>query len=223
MEENNYKSHVFLDKLLEKPDYKSNRLWQEHQAMQFGYVKSAGLHPHHNFLDVACGPLRLGAELVQYLSAGTYFGMDINAQTIQVGVDKLDEDGIDHSNAVLFANETFDFSSVDRPVEMAFSNSLFSHLTLNSIMLCMQSLAKILPSGAAYHSTFFRAPEDADWAEPIQHSKWGRDFSTFANKDPYHYKPSILEVVADRAGFEFGVAETYGHPTQTMAVFTKRA
>ena len=37
----------------------------------------------------------------------------------------------------LVASERFDLSAVDRPVDIAFANSLFSHLTLNSIVTCL--------------------------------------------------------------------------------------
>ena len=222
MDENTYKTHVFLDKLLAKEDYKSNRLWREHQTMQFEYVKRLGLQSDHVFLDVACGPLRLGAALLPYLSNGLYYGMDINMSTIEAGVEKLEQDGIKPTNAVLFANDSFDFSPVSEQVDMAFSNSLFSHLTLNSILLCLVSLSRILRQGVSYHSTFFRLPEEANWADPFSRKKWDRDFQTFANKDPYHYKFSMIEFVADVAGFDVRLATDYGHPTQDMAVFTKR-
>jgi SAM-dependent methyltransferase len=222
MRENIYESKVFLNELLSDPEYKKNRLWREHQEMQFEYVKKAGLEPNHHFLDVACGPLRLGAVLVPYLSNGRYYGMDINENTIRLGVQKLFDDGIDHSNAVFFANDTFDFTPVKSTIKMAFSNSLFSHLTLNSIVLCLVSLHKILPAGAAYHTTFFAISEGADWSEPADRDKWGRDFQTFPTKDPYHYKPSMLANLANQIGYDFAIEQQYGHPTQTMAIFTKR-
>ena len=87
--------------------------------------------------------MRLGSALIPLLNKGWYFGQDINPQTIQYGEEVLREKGISlHAPYTLFADH-FNFHVVDRPVHIAFANSVFSHLTLNSIFTALLQLRTV--------------------------------------------------------------------------------
>ena len=119
----------------------------------------------------------------------------------------------------LFANDKFDFEAVDQPIDVAFSNSLFSHLSLNSILICLQRVRPLMRNNGVYYSTFFALDEGRSWLEPYPRNKWGNDFHTFPNQDPYHYQISLINMLAREADFSLDIAPDYGHPTQTMACF----
>jgi len=219
--DNNNRKRVFLETVLSGEDYKSHDLWKNHQKMQHEYVMAQGLTPQHTFLDIGCGPLRLGSRIIPFLTGGHYFGTDINSETLDLGRSIAAEEGVDMSNATLIATDAFDFSEVNKDVDMAFSNSVFSHLTLNTIGICLANLSQILAPGVRYFTTFFLA-EDVDvWRKPKPQNKWGREFYTYPAKDPYHYTAEMFANLAEECGFDFEIDESYGHPTQTMAVLTR--
>ena len=54
-----------------------------------------------------------------------------------------------------FSSDQFDLTPINRPIQIAFSNSLFSHLTLNSIFTALLQLQNVLaPSGVLCHFLF---------------------------------------------------------------------
>lgn len=218
MSENPYDAQVFLSNVLDKPDYKTQRVWTEHQEMQVKFLRSKGFCPSSNVLDVGCGPLRLGVRLIPELDTGWYFGQDINEEVLDLGRRVLADAGVTSSSFSLLASDDFNFTAVNRKIDLAFSNSLFSHLSLNSILICLLKVRGTLKRSGVYYSTFFKV-DARDWVKPCSRHKWERDFRSFPNKDPYHYSEGLLSSVAKIAGFEMSLVDNFGHPTQTMACF----
>ena len=161
--------------------------------MQLSFLQRRGLMSSSTVLDLGCGPMRLGSALIPLLNDGWYYGQDVNPSTIAFGEEVLREAGIpEQANYTLFASDQFDLSLVDRPVQIAFSNSLFSHLTLNSIFTALLQLQTILaPSGVRC------MPRSLGWSRDALGSTtamgWGRQFETFPHQDPYHYPLHSLE------------------------------
>ena len=220
--ENSYRDDVFLTELRHQSDRQQQRIWLEHQEMQLSFLQRRGLTSSSTILDLGCGPMRLGSVLIPLLKDGWYYGQDINANTIAYGEEVLRESGIsEHAPYTLFSSEQFDLSLINRPVEIAFSNSLFSHLTLNSIYSALLQLDKVLsPSGVLY-ATFFLSDLGRSWLDPHPRNKWGRHFETFPHQDPYHYPLKLLKSLAWQAGFRLDVIHDFGHPTQTMGRFRR--
>ena len=166
--------------------------------------------------------MRLGSALIPLLNKGWYFGQDINPQTIQFGEEVLREQGISlQAPYTLFASDHFNFHVVDRPVHIAFANSVFSHLTLNSIFTALLQLRTVLAPSGVFYATFFDLEPGLSWLSPHPRNKWGRDFETFPHQDPYHYSFSMLKALSRQAGFRMDLITDFGHPTQTMARFRK--
>lgn len=219
MRENPYRKKVFLSSVLNKPDYKTKRVWTEHQEMQVEFLRAKGFCPSSNILDVGCGPLRLGVKLIPELETGWYFGQDINRKALELGRKVLSDAEVNSYRYTLLCSNDFDMNSVDRKIDIAFSNSLFSHLRLNSILICLIKVRKTLKPSGVYYSTFFNVAYQK-WSIPCPQRKWEREFYTFPDKDPYHYNDEILRLLAKTAGFELALEKDFGHPTQTMACFT---
>ncbi|MCP9775632.1 bifunctional 2-polyprenyl-6-hydroxyphenol methylase/3-demethylubiquinol 3-O-methyltransferase UbiG [Cyanobium sp. WAJ14-Wanaka] len=219
-QENDYQEHVFLDHLRHLDDRQSQKIWHEHQGMQLQFLRRHGLGPGSNVLDLGCGPMRLGSALIPLLKNGWYFGQDLNPETLVYGEEVLRQVGIGaDSNYTLIASDQFDLAAVNRPIQIAFSNSLFSHLNLNSIHTCLLRLREVLVPGGVYYSTFFSLEAGANWLQPLGRNKWGQAFDTFPHQDPYHYPPALLAAVASQAGYRMSLMPDFGHPTQTMARF----
>ena len=220
--ENPYQQDVFLEDLRNHKNRQQQRIWAEHQQMQLNFMKRRGLTPSSTVLDIGCGPMRLGSALIPLLDDGWYFGQDINPATITFGEEVLRELGIsEKAPYTLFASDHFDFSLVDRPVQIAFANSVFSHLTLNSIFTALLQLHTVLAPSGVFYSTFFSLETGSSWLNPHPRVKWGRHFDTYSYQDPYHYPTPLLKDLARQAGYRMDVIEDFGHPTQTMARFRR--
>ena len=220
--ENTYRQDVFLGDLRHQNDRRQQRIWAEHQQMQLSFLQRRGLTSSSIVLDIGCGPMRLGSALIPQLKDGWYYGQDINPITINYGEEVLRQAGITvHAPYTLFASDLFDFSLVDRPVQIAFSNSLFSHLTLNSILTALLQLQTVLAPTGVLYATFFALEDRRSWLKPHPRNKWGRLFDTYPHQDPYHYSVSLMKDLARQAGFRMDVLDDFGHPTQTMGRFRR--
>jgi ubiquinone/menaquinone biosynthesis C-methylase UbiE len=222
-QENPYQQEVFLEELRGEADRNSQRLWHEHQQMQLAFLRKRGFNGTSRLLDLGCGPMRLGVAVIPELTTGWYFGQDINPETLAFGQDVLRQAGIaPGANHTLFASDQFALTAVDRPIDIAFSNSLFSHLHLNSILTCLLQVKRVLAPRGVYYSTFFLVEKGRCWLDPHPRNKWGREFFSYPHQDPYHYSQSLMEAVAKEAGFRMDLVRDFGHPTQTMARFRQR-
>ena len=220
--ENYYRDEVFLQELRQQKNRQQQRIWAEHQSMQLSFLQSHGLTSSTTILDLGCGPMRLGSALIPLLKDGWYYGQDINPGTISFGEEVLREAGIsEQAPYTLFVSDQFELKKVDRPVQIAFSNSLFSHLTLNSIFTALLQLQTVLTPSGVFYATFFALESDRPWLEPHPRNKWGRQFETYSHQDPYHYPVPLLQDVARQAGLRMDVLDDFGHPTQTMGRFRR--
>ena len=220
--ENPYRQDVFLEDLRQHKDRQTQRIWSEHQQMQLSFLKRRGLTASSTVLDIGCGPMRLGSVLIPLLNEGWYYGQDINPGTIAFGEEVLREAGISKKAPyTLFTSDQFDFASVDRPVQIAFANSVFSHLTLNSIFTALLQLQAVLAPHGVLYATFFLLDSDRPWLMAHPRNKWGRQFETFPDQDPYHYPFRLLRDLARHAGFHLELIDDFGHPTQSMGCFRR--
>ena len=139
--ENPYRQDVFLENLRKEKNRQQQRIWAEHQQMQLSFLRRHGFKSSSTVLDIGCGPMRLGSALIPLLNGGWYYGQDINPGTIAFGEEVLRDAGIsEQAPYTLFTSDQFELTPVDRPVQIAFANSVFSHLTLNSIFTALMQL-----------------------------------------------------------------------------------
>lgn len=86
---------------------------------QLEHLKSRGVLPHHEILEIGFGDFSLGLDLIKYLDRGKYTGIDVlgencNAAWAMIGKHQLSEQNPRVINSGLFGehelrNETFDF------------------------------------------------------------------------------------------------------------------
>ena len=220
--ENSYRHDVFLDDLRDQKNRNRQRIWTEHQDMQLSFLTRRGLTSSSTVLDLGCGPMRLGSALIPLLKDGWYFGQDINPSTIVFGEEVLRDVGVSkQAPYTLFASDQFDLTLVNRPVQIAFANSLFSHLTLNSIFTALQHLQTVLTPSGVFYATFFELEQGRSWLKPHPRNKWGLQFETYPHQDPYHYPLPLLQDLARQAGFRLDLVNDFGHPTQVMGRFRR--
>lgn len=197
-------------------------MWNAIGMLQFEFLLGQGLKPHHRLLDVGCGSLRGGVHFIRYLDAGNYFGIDLSAELLDAGYER--ELGATLQQKLprshLIATGDFDFSGIPDDIDYALAQSLFTHLPLNHIRLCLARLAGKMRSGTTFFATFFERPEQHPHHEPLTHYPAGA--ITFSTQDPYHY------TVAELAAMTMGLPWTaryigeWGHPrSQHMLAFDR--
>ena len=81
-------AHVSADLAIGSP---SREHWVEIGKFQFQYLVEHGLKPHHRFLDLGCGNLRLGSWLIAYLNPSCYVGVDISPQVVCAALRTIEE------------------------------------------------------------------------------------------------------------------------------------
>ena len=222
--ENTYMDLELTQRLVADGEHRSfiGGMWNEIGTLQFEYLKSKGLKPAHKLLDVGCGSLRGGVHFVSYLNSHNYYGFDLNASLIEAGINiEIANLGLTGKiNLENFSTATdFKYPSSWPAMDMALALSLLTHLSYDTICLCLKNTAKVLNKGGRFYATIFEVAENQAENSVIQCA----DVTTHPHQDPYHYTRSRIEDAARLSGFELVGIEAFKHPrNQKMAIFEKR-
>jgi SAM-dependent methyltransferase len=195
-------------------------MWDEIGTLQFDYLVAQGLQPGHRLLDVGCGAMRGGIHFAKYLEPSHYYGVDVNESLIQAALThELPQAGF--ADRVPAANlrvtDSFD-SDFGVQFDYAIAVSLFTHLPLNYIKLCLFQVAKVMPPGGRFFVTYFVAPPELAYDEPLKQVV----ATTHSQRDPFHYRVEEMQWAAGVAGWEFRNIGDWDHPRgQQMMEFRR--
>ena len=193
--------------------------WDVIGPHQLDYAKSEGLEPSMKMLDVGCGALRAGIHFVDYLDAGNYYGIDINVSLIEAGYNtEMSNEGrakLPIEN--LRATDRFD-GDFGVKFDFAIANSVFTHMSLNHIRLCLHRLAPVMNSGASFYATFFEQPDDF----PVDGIFGKAPKRRFTERNVFWYYQDDLAWAAERVPFTAEYIGDWGHPrNQRMMKYTR--
>lgn len=196
-------------------------LWDTIGKLQFDFLVSNGLMPYHYFLDIGCGSLRGGVHFIGYLNKGHYFGVDKNQELLDAGMKiELKRYGLENKNPILVQMANFNFQLLNTKFDFALAQSLFTHLPLNDIILCIMRIEKALVRSGRFYATFFENPKGKLNMEPVVHP---HGVETYLNRDPFHYDFGTFEWICEETELKVEYIGDWGHPKdQKMIVFTKR-
>ncbi len=198
-------------------------LWDEVGQLQFDYVKDHGLAAGQYVLDIGCGCLRGGIHFVRYLEPGHYYGTDISQDLLDAGYDvelaAIDlQDKLPRQN--LACDDKFDVERFGVVFDVVMAQSLFTHLPMNHLKLCLAEVAKVVRIGGKFYVTVFHCAESQEWGKPIEHTP-GRVVSHPIN-DPYHYSTADIEYCSAGLPWSIDMAGDWQHPrAQQMIIFTR--
>lgn len=195
--------------------------WDEIGPLQCDYLVAQGLRPDHRLIDVGCGAMRGGIHFARYLDVGNYYGIDVNdtyieaARRIEMPAAGV-ADRVPDSN--LKVTGTFD-ANFGVGFDYAIAQSVFTHLPMNYIRLCLSQLAKVMVPGGTLYATFFEVPDDHPYDLDFRQDT----VTTHSIRDPFHYPPSHLKWAAAEADWEFHHIGDWGHPRgQRMVKYRRR-
>ncbi len=196
-------------------------LWEEMGRLQLAFLKEQGVMPQTRVLDIGCGCLRAGVHLVDYLEAGHYAGTDISQSLLDAGYDvELAEKGLQAKlpRHHLMVDGAFHFQGLPFSPEVALAQSLFTHLPLNYLRLCLYRLRSRMAAAGRFYATFFITQDIDRWVEPLNHSPG--DIVTYPDKDPYHYLARDIELAGKDTGWDAQIIGDWNHPrAQHMVCF----
>ena len=200
-------------------------LWEEIGRLQLEFLVSQGLKPGHRVLDVGCGSLRGGIHLIRYLDPGGYVGVDKNPQLLAAGRDiELRRAGLEDRPTLLVGLDHFEFGTLNRRFDYAIAHSLFTHLPLNEILVCLMRIEPVLAADGKLYATFFENTRGKAFLDPIVWPGVDGDTVTFPDRDPYHYCFDAFEWICRGTGLRAECLGEWGHPrSQRMLRFTRRA
>jgi len=198
-------------------------MWDEIGKLQFDHLVNAGLMPSDRLLDVGCGCLRGGTHFVEYLEAGNYFGIDISEDLLNAGYEvELGKLNLQHKlpRENLLTTQDFDATPFAVEFDAVLALSVFTHLPINHIKLCLARLMPSVRPGAKLFATVFNISADSDWTKSTLHTPGG--VTTHPEHDPYHYTRSDLEFCCHGLNWRLEQLEEWDHPRdQWMAVFVR--
>jgi SAM-dependent methyltransferase len=198
-------------------------MWDEIGQMQFEYVRDHGLSREMQFLDVGCGCLRGGLHFVNYLEAGHYHGIDLCQDLLNAGYEtELSKAGLQQKlpRENLHCTDEFDATGFGHSFDMALALSVFTHLPVDHLKLCLARLADVIKPGGRFFATVFICYDGQDWERPLLHTPG--DITTYPDRNPFHYHSEDPGACCDGLPWELEKLESWNHPRdQWMAVFVR--
>lgn len=206
-------------------DSQTDRRWDEISQKLFETCIEHGLHPNMKLLDVGCGPLRVGIKLIDYLNTGNYYGIDANANHLDIGLN-IEVPNYNLKEKIVIENFTitdkFDIEHYKTCFDMILVSGVFTHLTLNHFMLFMEQIKNSTKKGSKIITTFWICDEEHDITKPIE-IKFNDYKKVILNhtSDPYFYKLSQIKNVVDNNLWEIYVYNEKDFK-QSLLVFERK-
>lgn len=195
-------------------------MWDEIGRLQFDYLVSRGLRHEHRFLDLGCGCLRAGVHFVPYLADGHYYGIDKKQSLLEAGREELADAGLAERRVHLLCRDDFDCSGFGVRFDFAIAQSVFTHLTWNSILRCLVEMQAVLAPEGRFYATFFEDVDGSHKTSTIAHEPGG--IVTYPDRNPYHYEFSVFEDLASRTGLVVEHIGPWNHPRAQYLMVFKR-
>jgi SAM-dependent methyltransferase len=196
-------------------------MFDEIGRLQLEFLKSQGLAPGDRLLDVGCGCLRGGIHFVGYLDRGKYYGVDLSGELIRAGLEvELPRAGLRGRLAAdhLLVNGDFEAWRFGATFDVAWAQSVFTHLPGDVIRKCLTEVARCVRPGGRFFATFFESGDDP--SQPVAQQPGGH--TTYPDRDPFHYRFADLAALGDGLPWRATRIGDWGHPrAQRMARFDR--
>jgi cyclopropane fatty-acyl-phospholipid synthase-like methyltransferase len=204
-----------------KPREGIGKNWDGMSKLQFDFLVSQGMTPSSRLLDIGCGCLRLGSKAIPFLDKERYFGIDINQSLINLGIKhEISDDSLISKNPTFISSDFFEFEKFNVEFDFMFAHSVFTHLPMNLIQLCLIKAKKHMAKTGVFYFTIFDCPS----LETLCHVNDKKTkLNTYLLQDPYHQHISFYEYLAKQLGFDIELLGDWGlvHNVQMIGFHNK--
>jgi hypothetical protein len=174
--------------------------WSEIGRMQMAFLVGAGLRPAHVLVDIGCGSLRAGVNLIPYLDPSNYIGVEQHKHLVVAGIDKeLGREVYQQQGPQFIFDADFGFDQMHAPPSFAWAQSVFTHLTRGMVEKCLSRLRPEVAEPHDFYATFWLTE---DPSRPDE-SHDGRAFP---------YSEDEVHAIAEATGWRATVIGEWGHP-----------
>jgi SAM-dependent methyltransferase len=189
--------------------------WHQMQRWQVETLVALGLKPQHKLLDVGCGVLRLGLELIPFLDDGNYFGTDPVDVYVATAHRYASEILGSAKRYHLMVDRDFEFEKFGARFDFAVAHSVFTHMTFDEIRRCLGKLSGVMADGGKLVFTLALNPAFRnDYEESFLYN------ADIPMVRSYHADLSFFEGLSRDLGFELELPASIGHPSQTAVLAT---
>jgi SAM-dependent methyltransferase len=198
-------------------------MWDEIGQLQMRFLEERGLQPSHRLVDIGAGAFRAGRHLIDFLDPGNYYAIDANLDLLQSGYDLelTDEQRRRLPLANLRANDRFD-TDFGVEFDFAMAQSVFTHLSLNHLRLCLYRLARSMRPGGTFYATFFEQTPDTPIDAIVRRDEKTRP--RFYERNVFWYYRDDLRWAASGLPWSYRYIGKWGHPRgQRMVQYTRLA
>lgn len=171
--------------------------WEETGLIQMQILLHAGLEPHHHFLDIGAGSLRLGCRLIPYLQPDHYWATDLSGDLLRRGYEVELADKTRLSPDHLVEDENFAFSDLPATITHAMAFAVFTHLPLPHLAHGLTQIRARFPALEWLMFTVFTAPDEG-FDKPHRQPD---GVVTHPDRAPWHHRLADVLQTATAAGF----------------------
>jgi SAM-dependent methyltransferase len=127
--------------------------WNLYAEWGFRFLVGPGkMRPHHDVLDVGCGALRMGSLIIPYLDDDKYCGIDAHPVYVELGNEIMRRLGNTTAYQLVYADD-LNFLRFGRKFDIAFAQSVLTHLSPADNKRCLQELKPVMKPGAKLYAT----------------------------------------------------------------------
>lgn len=168
------------------------------------YLKKHGLRPEHRFLDYGCGVLRHGLNLIPYLNAGNYVGVDISAQRLEKGRREMTAAEIPPDSYRLVLVRDCRLRELEKNrFDCIWAQSVLTHMPVPDIRIMLRAMHRLIAPGGQFLFTFAIAREARR-----------RNFKDFWYPEP------VMRSLCEEAGYRFEILPDFEEGGTVMARLT---
>jgi SAM-dependent methyltransferase len=154
--------------------------WKELREYQLDFLKQTGLQPHHQLLDIGCGPLQGGIAFINYLNKNNYVGVDIREGPLEEAYKQIVKNNLVNKNPRLVISKTFGKKELNgNQFDYVWTCQMLYHLDQDALNCYFECISNCLKPGGLLYGDILgpenEIPENILW-NGLRHIKHSLDF-----------------------------------------------
>jgi len=179
--------------------------WDRLQHYQFNVLRKFGLQPHHQLLDIGCGPLQGGIAFIKYLNPKCYVGIDLKEQVIEEAYLQVIREKLTAKIPVLAVVDDFGANSLKRKFDYIWASQMLYHLNEQKVDVLFEAVSGMLNDTGMFLCDIIGYPNRVK-----QTSQWN-GFTFYLHSEDFIKKTGMKYGLMSEP---VGTIEQYGYPSE---------